>query len=90
MIVYNGKKVIAKYGSKDGLLSDYISLLNIDNDGAIWIGTNKGLNKFNPVEQKFYSYNQKMGYVGIESKNNATYKDKDGSLCLEQLKVLLN
>ncbi|TXB65772.1 SpoIIE family protein phosphatase [Vicingus serpentipes] len=86
VIVYNGKKVIAKYGSKDGLLSDYISLLNIDNEGAIWIGTNKGLNKFNPVDQKFYSYNQKMGYVGIESKNNATYKDKDGSLWFGTIK----
>jgi ligand-binding sensor domain-containing protein/serine phosphatase RsbU (regulator of sigma subunit) len=86
VIVTDGKEIIAQYSSKDGLLSDYISLLNIDNDGNVWIGTNKGLNKFNIESNKFYSYSQKMGYIGIESKNNATYKDKDGSLWFGTIK----
>jgi ligand-binding sensor domain-containing protein/serine phosphatase RsbU (regulator of sigma subunit) len=89
VIVTDGKEIIAQYSSKDGLLSDYISLLNIDNDGNVWIGTNKGLNKFNIENNKFYSYSQRMGYIGIESKNNATYKDKDGSLWFGTIKGVI-
>lgn len=80
VLVFNGKKVIKKYTISDGLMSDYISLLNIDDEGNLWIGTNKGLNKYAIKEQKFYSFSEKMGYVGIESKPNATYKDNEGNL----------
>ncbi|PCJ26359.1 MAG: hypothetical protein COA97_06145 [Flavobacteriales bacterium] len=80
VIVFNGQKIIKEYTSTDGLLSDYISLLNIDDAGNIWIGTNKGLNKYDIKQNRFYSYSEKMGYVGIESKTNATFKDKKGDL----------
>ncbi len=80
VLVFDGNKIISEYSVKDGLLSDYISLLNIDNEGNVWVGTNKGLNKIDLNSGQFYSYSQKMGFVGIESKNNATYKSKNGNL----------
>ena len=86
VLVFNGKKITKQYTVKEGLLSDYVSLLNIDDDGNIWIGTNKGLNKFDAQTEQFYSYSQKMGFIGIESKNNATYKDKNGDLWFGTIK----
>ena len=86
VLVFNGDSIIKKYGVTNGLLSDYISLLNIDDDGNVWIGTNKGLNKFDVKLNKFYSFSDKMGYVGIESKPNATYKDTDGNLWFGTIK----
>ena len=86
VLVFNGDSVIKKYGLNNGLLSDYISLLNIDDDGNIWIGTNKGLNKYDVKKKQFYSYSEKMGYVGIESKPNATYKDVEGNLWFGTIK----
>ena len=86
ILLFDGEKIIKKYTVKDGLLSDYIALLNIDNNGNLWIGSNKGLNKFNVKEQRFYAYDDKMGYVGIESKNNATYKDEAGNLWFGTIK----
>ncbi len=86
VLVFNGDKIIKKYGVTNGLLSDYISLLNIDDNGNIWIGTNKGLNKYDIKQDKFYSFSEKMGYVGIESKHNATYKDVDGNLWFGTIK----
>lgn len=80
VFVYDGNKIIQQYTLNDGMLSDYISLLNIDNDGNIWIGTNKGLNKYDVAQNRFFSFTDKMGYVGIESKHNATYKDENGNL----------
>lgn len=86
VLVFDGEKIIKEITVKEGLLSDYISLINIDDDGNYWIGTNKGLNKFDLKEQKFYSYGQKMGFIGIESKNNATYKNKEGNLWFGTIK----
>ncbi len=80
VLVFDGNKIIKEYTVKNGLLSDYIALLNIDNKGNLWIGTNKGLNKFDTKQNRFFSYGEKMGYIGIESKNNATFKDKNGDL----------
>ena len=86
VLVFNGDSIINKYGANNGLLSDYISLLNVDDDGNIWIGTNKGLNKFDVKQNKFYSFSERMGYVGIESKPNATYKDLEGNLWFGTIK----
>lgn len=80
ILVFDNNNVFREITSKDGLLSDYISLINIDDKGNSWIGTNKGLNKFDVKSQKFYSYSQKMGFIGIESKNNSTFKDNEGNL----------
>lgn len=86
VLVYNGDSIIKKYGVNNGLLSDYISLLNVDDEGNVWIGTNKGLNKFDVKQNRFYSFSDKMGYAGIESKPNATYKDAEGNLWFGTIK----
>lgn len=86
LLVFDGTKITKEITEKDGLLSDYISLINIDNDGNYWIGTNKGLNKYDLKSKKYYSYSQKMGFIGIESKNNATYKDASGNLWFGTIK----
>jgi ligand-binding sensor domain-containing protein/serine phosphatase RsbU (regulator of sigma subunit) len=86
VIIFDGKKIIKKYTVNNGLFSDYISLLNIDDNGNIWIGTNKGLNKYDVKQDRFYSFSDKMGYVGIESKQNATHKDEEGNLWFGTIK----
>ncbi|MCB0402767.1 MAG: SpoIIE family protein phosphatase [Flavobacteriales bacterium] len=86
VLVYNGDTVIRSYGVANGLLSDYISLMNMDEEGNVWIGTNKGLNKYDKKQDKFYSFSEKMGYVGIESKPNATYRDEEGNLWFGTIK----
>jgi len=80
ILVFDGEKIIKEYTIADGLLSDYVSLLVIDNENNTWIGTNKGLNKLDVATGKMYAYTDKMGYKGIESKHNATFKDVDGNL----------
>jgi ligand-binding sensor domain-containing protein/serine phosphatase RsbU (regulator of sigma subunit) len=86
VLIFNGRKIIKEYNVNSGLLSDYISLLNIDEKGNVWIGTNKGLNKYDIKQNRFFSFSDKMGYVGIESKHNATYKDEDGNLWFGTIK----
>ncbi|MDF1675482.1 MAG: two-component regulator propeller domain-containing protein [Vicingaceae bacterium] len=90
ILVFNGKKIIQEITVADGMLSNYISFINIDNEDNIWIGTNKGLNKNDKKQQQFYTYTNKMGYKGIESKLNATYKDNAGDLWFGTIEGLIH
>jgi len=79
VIIYDRTKVIKEYKLKDGLLSNQISLINIDNNNNIFIGTNKGLNKITP-NGIITTYTQKNGFTGIEALDNATYKDNNNHI----------
>lgn len=65
---------------KDGLNSDFITLLNVDENNNLWIGSNNGLNKLDFSSNVFSSYSKFDGFAGIETKNNATYKDSKNNL----------
>jgi len=86
LVVSDKTEILKSYKSKEGLLSDFITLLNIDDQNNIWIGTNKGLNKFAQEENQFYRYTSKIGFTGIEVKNQATFKDDDGNLWFGTIK----
>lgn len=79
VFVYDGTKIIKTLSEKDGLLSNLINQLNVDEDNNIFVGTSRGLNKIDP-NGAIHVYTEKSGFTGIEAKENASYKDKDGSL----------
>ena len=79
VFVYDGTKIIKTLSEKDGLLSNLINQLNVDENNNIFIGTSRGLNKIDP-NGAIHVYTEKSGFTGIEAKENASYKDKDGSL----------
>ncbi len=71
--------IIKTLSMNDGLLSDMINQLNCDRFNNIYIGTNNGLNVyFN--DNRLYSYTTSSGFVGIETRPNASMLDKDGNL----------
>jgi ligand-binding sensor domain-containing protein/AraC-like DNA-binding protein len=53
---------IQKYSTSQGLLSDSILALLLDNNGALWIGTDNGLNKYS--DGKFQSFTTANGLHG--------------------------
>lgn len=80
VIVYTHDKKIIRYKKTQGLLADLITALQTDSFGNVWIGTNKGLNKYDPDSKTFYSYTERSGFTGIEVKNNALFWDKSNKL----------
>jgi len=66
--------------SNQGLLSDYITLVDVDEQNNLWIGSNRGLNKLIRDENKFFTYTKKNGFIGIEVKRNASLLDSDGNM----------
>lgn len=71
---------INNYSVKNGLVSDYITLLTSDTIGNIWAGTNMGLVKVNSNNNTFINYGIQEGFTSIETKNNAVYNDQNGAI----------
>jgi streptogramin lyase len=58
----NGKLVLKdRISRSDGLPSELIVSIDIDENGLIWLATGKGMVRFNPVTKKMRLYSQKEG-----------------------------
>lgn len=75
-----------KITSKNGLSDDLVLSMIVDDNGLLWIGTYKGIDKFdlntykNTGEKKIEHYGVEDGFLGIECNLNAVSKDKAGNL----------
>ena len=65
---------------QDGLLSNNIKSLVTDTEGNLYIGSPNGLNILVNSTKKIYTYTQKTGFTGVETKPNATFADADGKV----------
>ena len=79
MAFYNDS-IITTVTQDDGLLSNVINLLTVGDDGSIYIGTNNGLNRYFPDSKRIFSYTEKNGFTGIETRPNAVFKNSEGDL----------
>ncbi|MBL7951045.1 MAG: hypothetical protein JNM62_04940 [Flavobacteriales bacterium] len=79
IVLENGKEV-QRFTEAEGLLSNSIKALGRDQSGHVWIGTNKGLNKWRPKMGGFVAFTERAGFTGIEVKPNAVWTTKSGDL----------
>jgi len=68
------------YTTKNGLLNNGIYNLLIDDENKIWVSTNNGLSKFDPVTETFKNYDENDGVQGNEFNQGAFYKSKTGRM----------
>ena len=74
----------AVYTKKDGLKSNAIWLMTMDNEGNIWVGHEKGIEKLiqndsnETVGFQYYGYLE--GFTPMETNANAVFKDSKGNL----------
>jgi ligand-binding sensor domain-containing protein/class 3 adenylate cyclase len=80
VLVVDRGKVVATYTINEGLISNVIKSLNADRSGHVWVGTNRGLNSWDPNTNAFISYTDRAGFIGIEAKANATCLTRSGSI----------
>jgi len=72
--------VVLHLTEKDGLLSNNINLIQPDNNGSVYIGTNFGLNRYNTIDSTITTYTRRNGFIGIETRGNASAIDVKGNL----------
>jgi ligand-binding sensor domain-containing protein/serine phosphatase RsbU (regulator of sigma subunit) len=80
LIAYKGDSVLFTITQNDGLLSNNVNLLAEGKDGSIFIGTNNGLNRYFPDSKRIFSYTERNGFTGIETKPNAVFESEKGDL----------
>jgi len=80
------KGAIETFTTKDGLVDDEVLLMIFDDNGNLWIGTNKGIGVLDIIEyektgkKNFKFYGKYEGFLGIECNQNVVYKDSKGNL----------
>ncbi len=79
IISYDGN-TFKIYNTNQGLSSNSTHFLTCDNDNNIWIGQSLGIEKFNQKENKFSLYGKQQGFNGLETNENAVYKDAQGNI----------
>lgn len=75
---FRNDSVILNLNMTDGLLSDVINLLELADDGSLLIGTNNGLNRYFPESRRIFSYTEKNGFTGIETRPGAVFRNEAG------------
>jgi signal transduction histidine kinase/ligand-binding sensor domain-containing protein/DNA-binding response OmpR family regulator len=80
---------IKNYTREDGFVGNVISGILEDSYGNIWVGTDKGLIKFNPRIELFTSYPVLDIFPGGLFKGGHSYKNKEGTMYFPHSEGLL-
>ncbi len=70
----------ARFGTAEGLPNNVIYGLLVDDDGQLWMSTNKGLAQFDPLTHEVRSFDASDGLQGDEFNRYAYCKAADGTL----------
>jgi ligand-binding sensor domain-containing protein len=73
-------KTFTTFRQKDGLPNDAIQAIQEDNQGNLWVSTNKGLVRFNVEQKKFKSYTESDGLQSDQFNRWASCKLSTGEL----------
>lgn len=69
-----------RYTTTDGLPNDVVYGILEDKQGNLWMSTNKGLSRFDPLMQSFRNFNQDYGIQNDEFNSSAWYQDSQGRM----------
>jgi two-component system, sensor histidine kinase ChiS len=63
-----------------GIPNDTVNLILEDNQGQLWLSTNKGLSRFNPLTETFRNYEMADGLQSNDFLGSSGYKTRRGEL----------
>ena len=69
-----------RYRERDGLPNDTVYGILEDEDGGLWLSTNKGIAWFDPNSETFETYDRGDGLQGNEFNQGASYRGEAGEL----------
>ena len=68
------------YTEAQGLPNNFIYGILEDDEGNLWLSTNKGISRFNPETETFRNYDLSDGLQSNEFNRNAYYQSRQGEL----------
>jgi ligand-binding sensor domain-containing protein len=99
VLVVKNKEVIDVINMKDGLITNLVRDIHIDNQKAVWVGTNKGMSKinYNDIDNfSIYNLTKEQGLVSAEIIEIKSYKNTiyaatpKGLISFDKTKILAN
>ncbi len=79
-IIQYSNGTFTTYNSTHGLSSNSTHFITTDHSNNVWIGQSIGLEKFDQEKKKFSLYGKMQGFNGLETNENAIYKDSQGNI----------
>lgn len=82
-LLYFERDTVYVFNKNDGLLSDNIWTVSVDNENNIWLGTEKGINKTTLLSDKslnIKAYTKEDGLLSGQCNGNAKLIDFDGKV----------
>ena len=73
-------KTFKNYSSRDGLANDMVYGILADQQGNLWLSSNKGLTKFNILDESFFNFTVSDGLQSNEFNSGAYYKSPRGEM----------
>lgn len=80
LILDRTTETFSRYTETDGLSHNVVYGILPDENGHLWMSTNNGLSRLNPVSRTFINYYESDGFQGNVYLPNAFLKGPDGSL----------
>jgi ligand-binding sensor domain-containing protein/DNA-binding CsgD family transcriptional regulator len=68
------------YTTRDGLANNVVYGILEDENGFLWLSTNKGICRFDPAAKEFKNYDIRDGLQGYEFNGGAYYKSRSGEM----------
>ncbi|MEM6841315.1 MAG: two-component regulator propeller domain-containing protein [Bacteroidota bacterium] len=75
-----GEARFSTFNEKDGLANNVVKSILEDDSGDLWIATNRGLSRFNPLEGQFKNYHISDGLQSSEFSELAAFKRQNGEM----------
>jgi len=71
---------ITKYTDREFFPTQQLRSMLEDNRGNLWLGTSRGLSKFDPRKETFRNYDARDGLQGNEFIDRSAYKSRNGDM----------
>lgn len=73
-------KRFTTFTTGNGLPSNTINAIEIDDRGYIWVSSNQGLSRISPIDYTIENFDEADGLLSLEFIDKSSFKDKDGWL----------
>ena len=75
-----GSGTFLHFTERDGLPNDVVYAVLADSSGQLWMSTNKGLSRFDPLTRQFRNYDVNDGLQSNEFNSGAAFKSRSGEM----------
>ncbi len=79
LLINSNGDILKRYNTSNGLPSNSVFAILQDAKGILWLSTDNGLCRFDPVNGQFQWYNKKNGLQGLRF-NGSNFKTLDGEI----------